>query len=83
MSSSFAAVKRPVTLEGVFNGGYAGHALEPQARIGFSARGTLKRSEFGMVEGVPPPGTKMGVSDAVEILIEAEFNGPKLTTPTT
>lgn len=76
----FRGVKRPVTLDAVFNGGYAGHALEPQARIGFSARGTLRRSEFGMAEGVPPPGTKMGVSDAVEILIEAEFNGPELKT---
>jgi polyisoprenoid-binding protein YceI len=76
----FRGVKRPVTLDAVFNGGYAGHPLDPQARIGFSARGTLRRSEFGMAEGLPPPGTKMGVSDAVEILIDAEFNGPKLET---
>jgi len=79
----FRGVRRPVTLDAAFNGGYAGHALEPRARIGFSARGILRRSEFGMAEGVPPPGTKMGVSDAVEILIEAEFNGPNLATPAT
>jgi len=71
-------IKRPVALDATFNGGYAGHPLDPQARIGFSARGSLKRSEFGVAEGVPPPGTTMGVSDNVEIIIEAEFNGPKL-----
>lgn len=70
--------KRPVTLEATFNGGYAGHPYDPQARIGFSARGSLKRSEFGVKEGVPPPGSKMGVGDNVEFVIEAEFNGPKL-----
>lgn len=71
-------VKRTVTLDATFNGGYAGHAYEPRARIGFSARGALKRSAFGVAEGLPPPGTTMGVGDNVEIVIEAEFNGPPL-----
>jgi polyisoprenoid-binding protein YceI len=66
----------PVTLDATFNGGYAGHPYDPNARIGFSARGTLNRSAFGVSEGIPPPGSTMGVSDAVEIVIEAEFNGP-------
>ena len=30
-------VTRPLTLEARYNGGYAGHTYEPQARIGFSA----------------------------------------------
>jgi polyisoprenoid-binding protein YceI len=69
---------RPMTLDVTFNGGYAGHPMDPQSRIGFSARGVLKRSEFGMAYGIPAPGSKIGVSDAVEVLIEAEFNGPPL-----
>jgi hypothetical protein len=28
--------------------------------------------------GVPPPGSTMGMSDAVQIVIEAEFLGPWL-----
>ena len=67
-------ITRAVTLEATFNGGYASHPLDPfGARIGFSARGALMRSDFGLVEGVPPPGSDFGVGDAVEILIEAEF----------
>jgi polyisoprenoid-binding protein YceI len=75
---TLCGVTRPVVLEATYNGGYEGHPLDPQARIGFSARGTLKRSEFGMGYGVPAPGTRMGVGDEVEIIIEAEFSGPPL-----
>ena len=71
-------VTLPVTLDATFNGGYAGNAYEPAARIGFSAHGALQRAAFGVKEGVPPPGSTMGVSDNVDIIIEAEFNGPKL-----
>ena len=71
-------VTRPVVLEATFNGGYAGHPMDPHARIGFSAHGTFKRSEFGIGYGVPAPGTTMGVSDAVEVSIETEFSGPPL-----
>jgi polyisoprenoid-binding protein YceI len=52
--------------------------MDPNARIGFSAQGTLQRSDFGMTYGIPEPGTKMGVSDRVEIIIETEFSGPPL-----
>jgi polyisoprenoid-binding protein YceI len=71
-------ITRPMVLEAKYNGGYGGHPMDPHARIGFSARGTLKRSEFGMTYGIPAPGTTMGVSDEVEVIIEAEFNGPPL-----
>ncbi len=71
-------ITHPVTLDVKFNGGYAGHPLDPHGRIGFSAHGSLNRSDFGIAFGVPAPGTTMGVSDEVEIIIETEFNGPPL-----
>jgi polyisoprenoid-binding protein YceI len=74
-------ITRPVTLDVTFNGGYPGMSMDPNARIGFSARGTLKRSEFGMGLGVPAPGTTMGVGDEVSFDIETEFTGPALATP--
>lgn len=74
-------VTRPVTLDATFNGGYAGNQMDPQARVGFSARGTLKRSDFGMGFGVPAPGSNMGVGDEVEFIIETEFNGPAWSAP--
>ena len=73
-------VTKPLTLDATFNGGYAGHPMDPHARIGFSARGKLKRSDYGISVGIPAPGTTLGVSDAVEIIIEAEFSGPPLAT---
>jgi polyisoprenoid-binding protein YceI len=69
-------IKRPLTLDATYNGGYAGHPMDPNARIGFSAHGTLKRSQFGIAFGVPAPGTTMGVSDDVEVIVETEFTGP-------
>lgn len=74
-------VTKPVVLEATFNGGYAGHPMDPHARLGFSAHGVLNRSEFGMGVGVPPPGTNMGVSDAVNFAIETEWNGPDWVNP--
>jgi polyisoprenoid-binding protein YceI len=71
-------VTKPVVLKATFNGGYAGHPMDPHARIGFSAHGVFKRSEFGIGYGVPAPGTTMGVSDEVDVQIDAEFSGPAL-----
>lgn len=72
-------VTKPVTFDATFNGGYAGFPpFDPNARIGFSARGAFKRSDFGITYGIPEPGSKMGVSDAVEFMIEAEFTGPPI-----
>jgi polyisoprenoid-binding protein YceI len=71
-------VTRPVTLKITYNGGYAGHVYEPNARIGFSAHGVFKRSDFGIDYGIPGPGSTMGVSDEVSVRIEAEFTGPPL-----
>jgi polyisoprenoid-binding protein YceI len=69
-------IKQPVALEATYNGGYAGFAMDPHARIGFSAHGSLKRSLFGIAYGIPQAGSKMGVGDDVQIIIEAEFSGP-------
>lgn len=71
-------VTKPVTLMATYNGGYAGHPFDPHARIGFSAKGTLKRSQFGVAYGIPAPGTSLGVFDDVEVIVEAEFTGPPL-----
>ncbi|MGH1557788.1 YceI family protein [Caulobacter segnis] len=73
-------VTKPVVLDVTYNGGYAGHPMDPHARIGFSAKGTFKRSDFGIAYGVPAPGSTMGVGDEVQVAIEAEFGGPPLAT---
>jgi polyisoprenoid-binding protein YceI len=70
-------VTAPVALDVTFNGGYASFSLDPSgSRIGFSARGTLLRSAFGIAFGIPPAGSTIGVGDEVEIIIEAEFTRP-------
>jgi polyisoprenoid-binding protein YceI len=72
-------VTRPLMLAGTFNGGYPGMPkMDPHARVGFSAHGSFKRSDFGMVFGVPAPGTTMGVGDLIDFSVEAEFTGPAL-----
>lgn len=74
-------VTRPMVLDARFNGGYRGHPMDPNARIGFSATGVLKRSEYGLTAGIPAPGTKMGVSDEVNVIVETEFSGPPMSAP--
>jgi polyisoprenoid-binding protein YceI len=72
-------VTRPLMLTATYNGGYPGMPkMDPHARIGFSAHGSFKRSEFGMVADLPAPGTTMGVGDLIDVSIEAEFSGPPL-----
>ena len=72
-------VTRPVVLAAVYNAGYSGiPGMEPQARVGFSAHGSFKRSDFGIAYGVPAPGTTVGVGDLIDFSIEAEFTGPPL-----
>ena len=72
-------VSRPIVLDATFNGGYAGMPnMDPNARIGFSAHGTVRRSDFGMSFGIPAAGTSIGVGDAIDVSIEAEFTGPPL-----
>ena len=50
--------------------------------IGFSARTTIQRSQYGIGELLPSaPGANDGVSDQVEIIIEAEFQRPIESAP--
>jgi polyisoprenoid-binding protein YceI len=71
-------VTKPVVLDAKFNGGYAGLSVDPHARLGFSASGKFKRSEFGVTVGLPPPGSILGVGDEVQIALETELTGPPL-----
>jgi polyisoprenoid-binding protein YceI len=75
-------VTKPVTLAATFNGGWGAMPMDPSgARIGFSATTHFNRSDFGMGFGVPEPGSEMGVSDRVDIIIEAEFTSVSAATP--
>jgi polyisoprenoid-binding protein YceI len=71
-------VTKPLDLDARYNGGYAGHPMDPHARVGFSATGSLKRSDFGISFGIPAPGTTFGVGDDVQVVLESEFSGPPL-----
>lgn len=73
-------ITKPVTLQVTFNGGYEGHPMDPHARIGFSAKGVLKRSDFNVSLGIPVPPSTMGVGDEVSFEIETELSGPELKT---
>ena len=68
-------VSRPVPLTVTYNAGYPAGLFEPNARIGFSAEAALRRSEFGLTEGIPGAGSELGIGDRVRIRIEAEFTG--------
>ena len=46
------------------------------ARIGFSAKTTVKRSDYGITYGLPAPGTTMGVGDDIDVAIESELSQP-------
>jgi polyisoprenoid-binding protein YceI len=71
-------VTKPVVLDVTYNGGYPPSSFDPGgARIGFSAHGVLKRSAFGINQGVPARGSTFGVGDDVEVVIETEFNSKR------
>lgn len=59
-------ITRPIVLSVVINGAME-HPMLNKPVIGFSASGTLRRSDFGLDRFVPM------VADEVEIRIEAEF----------
>lgn len=64
---TFLGVTKELVLETKFNGAYAQKPLSSEPGMGFSAKGRLKRSDFGFSTYVPM------IGDEVEILIEAEF----------
>ncbi|MCA3244504.1 MAG: YceI family protein [Alphaproteobacteria bacterium] len=71
-------VTKPVTLAATFNGGYTQKPFAPEgvAGIGFSATGTIKRSDWGLATYVP------AVGDSVQIILETEFHSaPQVKMP--
>ena len=58
-------VTKPVSLDVTFNDSIM-HPYVKKPAVGFSARGTIKRSDFGMDYGIP------NVSDEVKLIIEVE-----------
>jgi polyisoprenoid-binding protein YceI len=70
-------VTKPVVLKVQYNGGWGDMPMDVGARIGFSATATLNRSDFGVGFGVPAPGTTLGVSDQVDVILETEFIKPR------
>ncbi|MGH6949532.1 MAG: YceI family protein [Vitreimonas sp.] len=77
-------VTRPVTLDATYNASHRQHPMGPQVSlIGFSARGDVRRSEFGVRTLLPTTGGMDGVSDEVHLQIEAEFMRPIADAPTT
>lgn len=66
----------PATFDVTYDGSHSPHPMGIQmSSIGFSARTTIQRSQFGINELIPRAGND-GVSDAVELVIEAEFTRP-------
>lgn len=72
----------PITLEATYDGSHAPHPMGMQiSSIGFSARGTFNRSQYGLNELIPSAGGNDGVGDEVTLIIEAEFNRPIESAP--
>jgi polyisoprenoid-binding protein YceI len=64
-------VTRPVELEVDFLGTDPA-GLQGEARIGFAARGTISRRDFGITFGLAADGTKIIVGDEIDITIDVE-----------
>lgn len=64
---TMAGATHPVSLSVQFNGGQPNPFAAGRQSIGFSARGTLQRSQWGIRNWIP------NVGDEVEVIVEAEF----------
>ena len=64
---TFLGVTAPITFDVTFNGAFEEQPFSKKPAIGFSATGTMKRSDWGFDTYVP------SIGDEVEIQIEAEF----------
>jgi len=62
-------VTKPLTLEAKLNKA-APNPFDKRPTLGFSARGSLKRSDYGIATYIPV------IGDTVNITIDAEFNQP-------
>jgi polyisoprenoid-binding protein YceI len=65
---SFLGVTKPVTLTGSVVGSLDKHPFLGKGVVGFSATGTVKRSDWGMI------GTQSFLGDDVTIIFEGEFD---------
>ncbi len=67
-------ITHPVVLDVTFNRAYRQHPFgRPGALLGFSARGAIRRSDYGLNVLLPSGEGGVGISDEVEIAVEAEF----------
>jgi polyisoprenoid-binding protein YceI len=66
---TFHGVLKPVVLQAKLNGSMNPNPITKGPGIGFSATGSIKRSEFGATARAGP------IGDDVEISIETEFLG--------
>jgi polyisoprenoid-binding protein YceI len=75
---TFNGQTHPITLDVTYNASHSPHPLGPQiSLIGFSARGVINRGQYGLNVLQPSaPGAADGVSNDVELVIEAEFTRP-------
>jgi polyisoprenoid-binding protein YceI len=77
-------VTHPLTLDVRYNASYRQHpAGTPESLIGFSARGVIPRSQFGVTSMAETPGAHDGVADQVQLRIEAVFTRPVEGAPAT
>ena len=63
----FLGVTKPVTLDVTLNKAMGNHPMLNKPFMGFSATGTIKRSDFGMTKYIPQ------IGDEVTLNIETEF----------
>jgi polyisoprenoid-binding protein YceI len=64
-------VTRPVDLEVEFLG-IDPTGLQGEARIGFSARGAISRSDFGITFGLAAEGAKIFLGDQVDLALDVQ-----------
>ncbi|MBI1238964.1 MAG: polyisoprenoid-binding protein [Alphaproteobacteria bacterium] len=64
---TFRGVTKPMTLDVTFNGSIQ-HPIRNTRAMGFSATGSLKRSDFGLTKYLD-----FGIGDEVQLLIQSEF----------
>lgn len=64
---TFMGVTKPVSLNVVLNGAYKVQPFSQKPALGFSATGSITRSEFGMATYVP------NIGDEVNLILEMEF----------
>lgn len=78
------SVTQPVTFDVTYNGSHSPHPVGMQlSSIGFTAVGTIQRSQFGVDEMMPSSANAQdGASDRVTITIEALFSQPIANAPT-